>query len=140
MTSARTVLVLAAVLAAAPALAGQPASAKAKRLTPADPAPAAVSVPQEPVVPIAGSCTLAGNACSDYAGAFSGVDVQALCAKAKGTWQSSPCPTEGSVGSCTQRQVGSEDRVVTRTYAPGSADAAKKTCVNSPRGIFLPAK
>jgi hypothetical protein len=140
MISARAVLVFAAALAAAPVSAGQPASAKAKRLTPADPAPAAIAVPDEPKVTIIGSCALGGNACSDYEGAFAGVDVKALCAKAKGTWSSSACPAAGIIGNCTQREVGSEDRVITRTYAPGKVDAAKKACVNLPRGIFLPAK
>jgi hypothetical protein len=140
MSSIRAALLLSAVLAAAPAIAAPPGSAKAKRLAPADPPPAAIPVPEEPKAPIAGSCSLPANACADYQGTFAGVDLPALCAKAKGTFGSSACPTSGSVGTCTQRQDGSEDRILTRTYAPGTVDAARKACVSAPRGIFLPAK
>lgn len=135
MTALRSLLVVAA-LAATPALAAPPASAKAKRLAPADPPPAAIAVPEEPKAPIAGSCAMK-SACAEYQGAFTGVDTQALCAKANGTWSKAACATEGSIGACTQRQDGTEDRIVTRSYAPTKADDARKACVNLPRGIFL---
>lgn len=136
MVPVRAALVIASVLAPVLALAAPPASAKARRLTPADPPPASIPVPEEPKAPIVGSCTVGGNACSDYQGEFAGVDVRALCAKASGTWSASACRAGATVGTCTQRQDG-EDRIITRTYAPESADAARKACVNSPRGIFL---
>ncbi len=136
MTAIRLVLVVAFALASASAYAAPPA-AKAKRLAPPEPTPASIAVPEEPKDPVAGSCSLPGGGCSDYQGAFTGVDVQALCAKAKGTWNAAACPAENSVGTCTQRQDDSEDRIVTRSYAPTTADAARKTCLNLPRGIFL---
>lgn len=137
MTSARAALAVAALLASASALAAPPGSGKARRLTPDDPPPAALAVPEEPKVQIVGSCTAGNGACSEYQGTFAGVDARALCEKASGTWSASACPTEGSVGTCTQRQDGSEDRIVTRTYPPKTVDAARKACVSSPRGIFL---
>lgn len=140
MTPARAVLAAVAVLASASALGAPPAGAKAKRLAPDEPPPAALAVPEEPKAAILGSCTLTNGDCAEYQGSFSGVDAPALCAKAKGTWSASACPAEGSVGACTQRQDGSEDRIVTRTYPPGTAEAARKACVNSPRGIFLKGK
>jgi hypothetical protein len=136
-SAAVAAVVLGGVLAAAPALGEVPAHLKAKRLTPADPAPSTLAVPEEPKVAILGSCTLATGDCSEYEGAFAGTDAPALCEKAKGNWSPSACPTEGSVGTCTQRQVGSEDRITTRSYPPATADAARKACVASPRGIFL---
>ncbi|HSM91744.1 MAG TPA: hypothetical protein VLT47_02595 [Anaeromyxobacteraceae bacterium] len=140
MNAAHVALVVAAALASMPAVAAPPAGAKPKRLAPADPAPASIAVPVEEEARIVGSCALGGGACADYQGAFAGVDVQALCAKAKGTWSASACPSENSVGTCTQRQNGTEDRIVTRTYAPSTVDAARKACVSSPRGMFLKAK
>src|SRR5512138_3364957 len=104
MTPNRVILVLAAVASVTPAFAAEPVAGKAKRLAPEEPKPVSVAVPQEPKVEIAGSCKLGGSACADYQGAFAGVDLQALCAKAKGTFNTSPCPTESAVGTCTQRQ------------------------------------
>lgn len=140
MTSVRAAVVLASVFAAAVAFAQVPASAKAKRLAPAEPAPVSIPVPEDPKGPTAGSCTYAADSCADFEGAFTGQDLRASCEKGKGTWSSSPCPGEGTVGTCTQRQDGSEDRILTRSYPPTTAEAARRACVRMPRGIFLKAK
>ena len=111
---------------------------KAKRLAPADPVPTSVAPPEEDKLPVAGSCVASG-ACTDYEGTFTGVDLQALCSKEKGTFKAGACPVEKTVATCQQRQIGSDDRIVIRSYAPMTVDAAKKACGNTPRGIFLKA-
>jgi hypothetical protein len=140
MTFARAVAVLAATLFAAPVPGEIPASMKARRLAPPEPPPAAVAVPEEAAPPLLGSCRAADGACAAWEGAFAGMDPKALCEKAKGTWSTDACPVEGSVGACTQRQPGSQDRIVTRSYPPTKAEAARKACVGKPRGIFLKAR
>jgi hypothetical protein len=140
MRHVRVALALAALLLAPLAIAAPAGAAKARRLAPSEPQPTSFAAPEEEKSVIAGSCSLGAAACSDYEGRFSGVDLPALCAKVKGRWSASACPSEGTIATCMQRQIGSEDRIVARTYAPGTHDSAKKACGETPRGIFQKTK
>jgi hypothetical protein len=86
-----------------------------------------------------GSCTAADKkTCTEYSGAFAGSDPRAACEKAGGAWSDGACPSEGRVGTCTQREVGTDARVIVRSYAPTSADDAKQECTKAPRAAFMP--
>lgn len=140
MRHAKGSLAVAVLLVAPLALAAPAAPAKARRLAPTESSSTSLPVPAEEKVVVAGSCSLGAGACSDYEGTFPGVDLPALCAGSKGKWSASPCPVEGTVATCMQRQMNSDDRIVVRTYSPGTRDQAKKACANTPRSIFLTVK
>lgn len=134
----RARLVAAAVAAAAfttALAAGKPK----KAATPAAPPVPAVTLAPAALQPPAGSCAVPAKArCTDYAGAFAGTDPKADCARAGGTWRDGPCPAEGRVGTCTQREVGTDARVLLRVYAPAKADEARRECTQAPRAVFMP--
>jgi hypothetical protein len=85
-----------------------------------------------------GSCTVDAKSCLEWEGAFTGVDLKARCQKAKGTWSDGACPTENRVGTCTQRETSSDDRTMTRSFAPVKAADAKAACKKLPRAAFMP--
>ncbi|HET9553472.1 MAG TPA: hypothetical protein VFP50_10935, partial [Anaeromyxobacteraceae bacterium] len=101
----------------------------------AEPAPSGVAPPAETAA-IVGSCRVPKDTCVDYEGTFAGGAGQAKCQKAKGTWSDAPCPAGGVVGTCRQRETGSDDRVLIRSYAPATEKSAKAACKKTPRGVF----
>lgn len=115
--------------------AGRPRKAAAPDVPPT---PAAGVVPVAIAAP-AGSCAVPAKArCTDYAGAFAGTDPKGDCARAGGTWSDGPCPAQGRVGTCTQREVGTDARVLVRAYAPAKVDDARRECTQAPRAVFMP--
>lgn len=122
-----------AALAAALLLASTP---KPPSSAAAEPAPAFASLPADTVL-VMGSCRVSKVSCVDFAGTFAGGAAEARCRKLKGSWSAQPCPDDGQVGSCTQRAVGSQDRALTRAYAPATAKAARAECRKTARGVFL---
>lgn len=101
----------------------------------AEPAPAFAQKPADAVA-VAGGCRVSKVSCVDLAGTFGGAH-EARCKQLKGTWSTEPCPEAGLVATCTQREVGSQDRTLTRSYAPTTAKAARAECQKKARGVFL---
>ncbi|MBK9516089.1 MAG: hypothetical protein IPO09_01825 [Anaeromyxobacter sp.] len=123
-------VLLAAPLAAAAAPRAPPARAAA------EPAPAGVSPPADDAV-LAGSCQVARDTCIDYEGAWPGGLARARCAQARGTWRAGACPSAGRLGTCTQRETGTDDRTLVRSFAPLTEKAARAACKKVPRAVFL---
>jgi hypothetical protein len=124
-----SILVLAAALVLATAPKPPPMSA-------AEPAPAFAAMPAD-TVQVVGSCRTGKASCVDFAGAFAGGAAEARCRQLKGTWSAQACPADGLVATCTQREVGSQDRTMTRAYKPTTAKAARAECKKTARGVFL---
>ncbi len=99
------------------------------------PAPSGVAPPADEDV-IVGSCEVSRTSCIDYQGTFAGGDAAARCKKAGGTWRAAPCPGAGRVGTCRVRDPGTDDRVLTRFYAPVVEQAARAECKKQPRAVF----
>jgi hypothetical protein len=85
-----------------------------------------------------GSCTVDARSCLEWEGVFAGVDLKARCQKTKGSWSDAACPTERRVGTCTQREISTDDRTLTRSYPPVKAADAKAACKKQPRAAFMP--
>lgn len=125
---------LAATLLTAAAPKAEPAPVKTSA---ADlPAPSGVAPPADEAV-IVGSCRVSKEQCVDYEGTFAAGDAQARCKKARGTWREEPCPAEGRVGTCTVRDTGTDNRVLTRFLKPATEKAARAECRKQPRGVYL---
>jgi len=122
-----------AVLATALLLATTP---RPPPMAAAEPAPAFAARPAD-TVQVVGSCRVARASCLDFAGAFAGGAAEARCRQLKGTWSAGACPADGLVGSCIQRETGSQDRTMTRAYRPTTARAARAECRKTARGVFL---
>jgi hypothetical protein len=104
---------------------------------PADePAPSGVSPPADDAV-IVGSCRLSKESCVDYEGAFPRGEAPARCKKAKGTWREESCTADGRIGTCTVRDTGTDNRVLTRFYKPATEKAARAECKKQPRAVYL---
>jgi hypothetical protein len=128
---------LAAALAVGAVVLLGAAGPKPPPISTAEPAPSGVAPPPS-TVQIVGSCTVGKGTCVDYEGTFAGGAGPARCRKAKGTWSDDACPTERRVGTCRQRETGSDDRTLTRSYQPATEKGAKAACRKTPRGVFLP--
>ncbi|MFO0567926.1 MAG: hypothetical protein U0263_19865 [Polyangiaceae bacterium] len=98
-------------------------------------APAATTAAAPNAAPgkLLGSCSIGGVACSDYYGAADVTPVKSAC-QSVGKWSDGACPS-GSVGTCTKTEPGG---IVNKahTYAPGTPATAKKTCDNTPGGVY----
>ncbi|MCM2333961.1 MAG: hypothetical protein NDI82_08420 [Anaeromyxobacteraceae bacterium] len=128
-------LALAAVALAATTLLTA-AAPKPRPMAPPEPAPAGLAPPAEEAV-IAGSCRIGPEQCLDFEGAFTPAELQARCQGVKGTPVAAVCPAEGRVGSCTVRETGTDDRVLTRFYPPATEKKARAECKKQPRGVYL---
>jgi hypothetical protein len=107
------------------------------RPSPADePAPSGISPPVDDAV-IVGSCRLSKESCIDYEGAFPGGEAPARCKRAKGIWREESCTAEGRIGTCTVRDTGTDNRVLTRFYKPATEKAARAECKKQPRAVYL---
>jgi hypothetical protein len=122
-----------ALLAASLLLAGTPKPVSGAA---AEPAPSGVVVPAD-AVQVVGGCRLSKVSCVDFAGRYAPGAAEARCKKLKGAWSAEACPADGLVASCTQRDTGSQDKTVTRAYAPTTVKAARAECRKTARGVFL---
>jgi hypothetical protein len=102
-----------------------------------EPAPAGVAPPVDDAV-IVGSCRISKEQCVDFEGSFPGGEALARCKKLKGSWRDESCPADGRVGTCTVRDTGSDNRVLTRWYKPASETTARAGCTKQPRAVYLP--
>jgi hypothetical protein len=102
----------------------------------AEPAPSGVAPPADDAV-IVGSCRLSKEACVDYEGSFPGGEAVARCKRAKGSWREESCTASGRFGTCTVRDTGTDNRVLTRYYKPASEQAARTACKRQPRAVYL---
>ncbi len=83
-----------------------------------------------------GSCSMAGGmVCSDYDAAMK-ADAKDACLKYKMTWSDKACPTAKVVGTCVKPEGAGKS--YTHMYPPGSVEASKKACSNTPGGVFVP--
>jgi hypothetical protein len=111
------------------------ASPKPRPTAAVEPPPSGVAPPPETST-IVGSCRVAADTCVDYEGTFAGGAGPARCRTHKGTWSDAACPAEKVVGTCRQRETGSDDRVLVRSYPPATEKSAKAACKATPRGVF----
>jgi len=126
-------LVVATLLTAAAPKAG-PATPRPSAAD--EPAPSGVAPPADDAV-IVGSCRVSKEQCVDYEGSFAAGEAPARCKKARGTWRDEPCPAEGRVGTCTVRDTGTDNRMLTRFLRPATEKAARAECKKQPRGVYL---
>lgn len=124
------------LLAAALVIATSATTPKAPPMAAPEPAPAFATRPAAGPA-VVGSCRVGKASCVDFAGAFTGGTAEARCAKLKGTFAAEACPADGLVASCIERVTGSEDRTLTRAYAPTTPKAARAACKKTARGVFL---
>lgn len=101
-----------------------------------EPAPSGLAPPADDDV-IVGSCLVSRERCVDFEGTFATGEAPARCKKLKGTWRADPCGADGRVGTCTVRDTGTDNRVLTRSYKPATEKAARADCKQQPRGVFL---
>ncbi len=99
------------------------------------PPPANLTPPADEVV-MAGACLVGKDQCVDYEG-FAAAEAQARCKKQKGTFQAEACRAEGRVGTCTVRETGTDNRVLTRWYPPATEKSARAECKKAARGVYL---
>ena len=101
-----------------------------------EPAPAGVSPPADDAV-IVGSCKVSKVQCVDYEGTFPNGEAPARCKKLKGTWRDESCSADGRVGTCTVRDTGTDNRVLTRWYKPATEQAARTECKKAARAVYM---
>jgi hypothetical protein len=93
----------------------------------------------EPFAPAAGqllgSCSVGDMSCTDFEKAV-GPGAKDACVKYKLTWSPLACSDKKVVGTCAKSEGGG--RSFTHSYAPATAEVAKKACVNTPGGVFVP--
>ncbi len=103
----------------------------------AAPPPSAQLEPAPDLATVVGSCSLGPRSCVEWEGSYAGVDLKGRCKKLKGTWGDAACPAARRIGSCRQRELSSDDRMVTISYAPVKPADAKAACGKQPRAVFL---
>lgn len=103
----------------------------------AAPPPSAQLQPAPDLAKVVGSCTVSARTCVEWEGNYAGVDLKGRCQKLKGNWGDGECPVEKRIARCTQREFSSDDRMVTRSYAPVKAAEAKAACQKQPRAVFM---
>jgi hypothetical protein len=126
-------LVAATLLTAA---APRPGAATPRPTAAAEPAPSGVAPPADDAV-IVGSCQVSREQCIDYEGSFATGEAQARCKMARGAWRDEPCAAEGRIGTCTVRDTGTDNRVLTRFLKPATEKAARAECKKVPRAVYL---
>jgi len=93
----------------------------------------------EPSVPSAGqllgSCKVGDMSCTDFEKAV-GPGAREACQKYKLTWSPLACSDQKVVGTCVKSEGGG--RSFTHSYAPATAEIARKACTNTPGGVFVP--
>jgi hypothetical protein len=124
------------LLAAALFLATTATTPKPPPMAAAEPPPAFAHKPADAVAVI-GSCRVSKATCVDFAGEFAGGAAERRCKQLKGKYAAEACPADGLVATCIERLTGSEDRTMTRAYAPTTAKAARAECKKTARGVFL---
>ncbi len=102
----------------------------------AEPAPSGVAPPADDAV-IVGSCKLSRERCVDYEGSFPNGEAPARCKRAKGSWREESCTADGRFGTCTVRDTGTDNRVLTRYYKPATEKTARAECKKAPRAVYL---
>ena len=112
------------------------ASPKSPSSAAKEPAPSGVAPPPEEAV-IVGSCKVSKEQCVDYEGSFPGGEAQGRCRKLKGTWRDESCTADGRVGTCTVRDTGTDNRVLTRWYKPAAETTARTECKKLPRAVYM---
>lgn len=113
------------------------ASPKAPPSAVKEPAPAGVAPPADDAV-IVGSCKVSREQCVDFEGSFPGGEAPARCKKLKGSWREESCTADGRVGTCTVRETGSDNRVLTRWYKPAAETTVRAECKKQPRAVYMP--
>jgi hypothetical protein len=103
----------------------------------ASPPPSAQLEPAPDLAKLVASCSLGPKSCVEWEGSYAGVDLKGRCQKLKGTWGEAACPAAKRIGSCTQRELSSDDRMVTISYAPVKPADAKSACGKQARAVFL---
>jgi len=123
-----------ALLAAVPLLAAaaKPPTTAAAR----EPAPSGVAPPADDAV-IAGSCKLGKESCVDFEGAFPSGEGARRCKKLKGSWRDESCTADGRIGTCSVRDTGTDNRLLTRWYKPVTEKGAKESCKKQPRAAWM---
>jgi hypothetical protein len=101
-----------------------------------EPAPAGVAPPADDAV-IVGSCKVSKEQCVDYEGSFPSGEAAARCKKLNGTWRDESCTADGRVGTCTVRDTGTDNRVLTRWYAPATEKTARAECKKLARAVYM---
>ena len=129
----RTMLAAVSLLAASLLTAAAP---KPKGDAAAEPAPSGVAPPADDAV-IVGSCKLSKESCVDFEGSFPNGEAPSRCKRLKGTWREESCSADGRIGTCTVRDTGTDNRVLTRFYRPATEKAARAECKKLPRAVFL---
>lgn len=109
---------------------------KPKPMEPPPPPPSQLE-PAPEAAKLVRSCQVSATSCLEWEGTFTGVDLRARCQKLKGTWSEGACPAAQRIGACTQREPSSDDRTVTRAYAPARPEDAKAACRKLPRAVFM---
>lgn len=133
----RLALVVSGLVAATLLTAAAPKAGLAPRPSAAaEPAPSGVAPPSDDAV-IVGSCRLSREQCVDYEGSFAGGEAQARCQRARGTWRDEPCPAGDRIGTCTVRDTGTDNRVLTRFLRPATEKVARAECKKQPRAVYL---
>jgi hypothetical protein len=130
----RSTLALAALVATALLTAASPKPAPTATQ---EPAPSGVAPPADDAV-IVGSCKVSKEQCVDFEGTFPGGEAPARCKKLKGTWRDESCSADGRVGTCTVRDTGTDNRVLTRWYKPATEATARAACKKQPRAVYMP--
>jgi len=120
-------LTTAPLVAAAP----KPPTSAAK-----EPAPSGVAPPADDAV-IAGSCKLGKESCVDFEGTFPNGEGAARCKRLKGSWRDESCTADGRIGTCSVRDTGTDNRLLTRWYRPATEKGAKESCKKQPRAAWL---
>ena len=103
----------------------------------ATPPPPSQLQPAPDQAKVVGSCTVSAMSCVEWEGSYAGVDLKGRCQKLKGKWGDGACPAERRVGACTQREIASDDRMVTMSYAPMKPADAKAACQKQARAVFM---
>jgi hypothetical protein len=129
----RVTLVAAAFAATALLTAAAP---KPRPTAQQEPAPAGVAPPAEDAV-IVGSCKISKEQCVDFEGTYANGEAAARCKRLKGTWRDESCTADGRFGTCTVRDTGTDNRVLTRYYKPATEQAARTECKKQPRAVYL---
>jgi hypothetical protein len=103
----------------------------------AEPAPSGVAPPADDAV-IVGSCQLSRERCVDYEGTFQNGEARSRCKRTGGRWREESCTASGRFATCTVRDIGTDNRVLTRYYQPAAEQAARAECKKLPRAVYLP--
>lgn len=83
-----------------------------------------------------GSCSMSGGmVCADYDASMQ-AQAKDACLKYKLTWSDKACPKAKVLGTCVKPEGAGKS--YTHMYPPGTVEASKKACSNTPGGVFVP--